>query len=290
MAVSPLFVLFSVVAALVLIQAGFSDVVAARRSHMPASARNARRRSVLLLLAGVILAFPVGFALLRWSDFGRGLVTLVPGVITCLAIGLALGAMSIDRVNRDSSVREASLVSRSLRTVVPPRFAVAVMAGLLLAVGGLIMTTLTASVDPSSDQMRAFSISHGDTGRTFSPYPGSFYSVPLMFAIALVLILALACVKGAQRWGAVDTGVYDMALRRRIATRGVACAAAISAFGAFVAGMSLHKAANAVSSVGDSNWGWKMAGILAMGMAIYGGVLGLWAIVRFVVPQPIVSR
>ncbi|AOW93187.1 hypothetical protein BFN03_12505 [Rhodococcus sp. WMMA185] len=285
MILSPLFALFPLVAALVLIQAGFSDAVAARRSDMPTSARSARRRSALLLVAGIILSIPVGYYLLSWDDFGRGVVMLVPGVITCLAIGLALSAVSIDQIDRDSREREASLVSRSLRSVVPPRFAVASLVGLVLAVGGLIATTLTASADSISNEMRVFSISHGDTGRTFSPYPGAFYSIPLILTIALVLALALACMKGAQRWGAVDTGVYDMALRSRIATRGVACAAATCAIGIFVAGLSLHKAAGAVASVGDPSWGWKAAGILAVGMAIYGGVLGLWAIVRFVAPQ-----
>ncbi|RVW01562.1 hypothetical protein [Rhodococcus spongiicola] len=292
MVLSPLFVfvLFTLVAALVLIQAGFSDAVAARRSDMPASAKDARRRSALLLMAGGVLALPVGFALLWWNDFGRGPVTLVPGVVTCLAIGLALSASSIDRVDRDSSEREASLVPRSLRSVVPLRFTVAAVVGVLLAIGGLIATTLTASADSFSNEMRAFSISHGDIGRTFSPYPGSFYSSPLIIAIVLVLVLALVCAKGAQRWGAVDTGVYDMALRTRIATRGVACAAAISAFGLFVAGFSLQKAAGAVASVGDTSWGWKAAGILGVGMMIYSGALGLWAIVRFVAPQPLVLR
>jgi hypothetical protein len=87
----------------------------------------------------------------------------------------------------------------------------------------------------------------GDTGSAASPYPGSFYSAPLivlLVVIGMVTAAALTTVVRRPRGFAPDDGSDDV-LRRRSATRVIAAAGAAVAASqvgvAFFAGTALRR-------------------------------------------------
>lgn len=112
--------------------------------------------------------------------------------------------------------------------LVPRPLATAVAGITTLHLATLALTTTTASTDDMGRAGRQLAAQCGNTGSAAGPYPGSFYSVPLillLLAIGLVAAAALTAVVRRPRGFAPDD-VGDDELRHRSTTRVLAAVGA----------------------------------------------------------------
>ena len=170
---------------------------------------------------------------------------LVPAVLGVFVVaGVGLGE-TVVRPERPTGTRTASLAARRVTDYLPRALAIAVGGIAALHLATLALTTTTASTDDVGRAGRQVAAQCGDTGSAAGPYPGSFYSVPLLLlllVIGLVTAAALVAVVRRPRGFAPDD-VGDDVLRRRSTTRVLAAAGAAVAAShvgiAFFAGTAL---------------------------------------------------
>jgi hypothetical protein len=208
-------------AVLALLVLGFVvPVMVVRRRKRPqvsaVSLTNEWRRVRLTRLAGIVVGLGAAAVLWHQGSFGRGPM-LAPAVFgLCLVLGVGLGE-AVVRPTRASGVRSASLAPRRLSAYVPRTPAVLAGTMVLLTTVLLSFTTLTAGRDDYTHTMRALRCDTALVGSSTTPYPGSYYSLPL--GLLLVAVLGLAAVASRQvivrPRGLATDDVGDDALRRR---------------------------------------------------------------------------
>jgi hypothetical protein len=142
------------------------------------------------------------------------LAPAVFGFVVVLGVGLG---ETVVRPLRPAGVRSASMTPRRLGAYlprVPTALAVTVL-GMTTVL--LTFTTLTASRDDYSRAMRALSCDNLRVGSSHTPYPGSYYSLPLALLLGAVLALAGLAVRQAivRPRGLATDDSGDDALRRR---------------------------------------------------------------------------
>jgi hypothetical protein len=98
----------------------------------------------------------------------------------------------------------------------------------LLHLGTLALTTATASTDDMGRAGRQIAARCGGTSSAAGPYPGSFYSVPLVLVLLVVGLASAAALVAVVRRprGFAPDDVGDDVLRQRSTTRIVAAAGA----------------------------------------------------------------
>ncbi len=175
---------------------------------------------------------------------GRGTM-LVPAVLGFFAVaGVALGE-TVVRPRRPAGRRTASLAARRVVDYLPVALTTAVAGIAAVELATLALTTATASADDLGRAGRQVAARCGSAVSAASPYPGRFYSVPLMLLLLLIgLATAAALVAVVRRpRGFATDDVGDDVLRERSATRVLAAggaAVAASHVGiAFFAGTAL---------------------------------------------------
>jgi hypothetical protein len=120
---------------------------------------------------------------------GRGLLLAAPVFSLGVVLGVVLGELRAPRPL--GPVRRAAVETRSVWDYLP-RWPAAFVA--VAGAAELVLLVWTTSMGSSDDQGRAGrSLTHvcGDLTTTKSPWPGSFYSVPLGAAVVLGLLLAV---------------------------------------------------------------------------------------------------
>ncbi len=175
------------------------------------------------LVIGGVAAWLVNGSL----DLGRGsmLVPAVLGLFVVAGVGLA---ETVVRPQRQVGPRTASLAHRRVADYVPRALAIALAGITALHLATLALTTTTASADDMGRAGRQIAADCGNAGSGAGPYPGSFYSIPLillLLAISLAAAAALTVVVRRPRGFAPDD-VGDDELRHRSTTRVLAAAGA----------------------------------------------------------------
>lgn len=135
-------------------------------------------------LAGAIAATGVALSM----GLGRGLLLAAPVFSLGVVLGVVLGELRTPRPV--GPVRRAAVETRSVGDYLPRRLAVSVA---VAGVAELVLLVWTTSRGSSDDMGRAGrSLTHvcGDLTTTRSPWPGSFYTVPLGAAVLVGLLLA----------------------------------------------------------------------------------------------------
>lgn len=178
-------------------------------------------------LVTVLIALAVGFVAFQWGNrpspsLGRW-AAVAPGIVmVALLVGTALGELTSPR--QRAQVRSASLEVRRPLDAVGRRQAAITGSGLAVLVGTLAFTTMRAVPDGQGRAGRAIATrrcAYADghevpaSGLT-SPFPGSWYSLPIGIAFVIGLVLAGVClwlIARRPRPGA-EAAPYDDELRR----------------------------------------------------------------------------
>lgn len=158
-------------------------------------------------------------------SLGRGTM-LAPAVMGAfVVIGVGLGE-TVVRPRRPSGRRSASLAVRRVADYLPRALVGAVGGVVTLHLATLALTTVTASADDMGRAGRQVAAWCGNMGSAASPYPGSFYSVPLVLLLLLMSLGTVAALTAVVRRprGFATREVGDDELRRRSATRVLAAA------------------------------------------------------------------
>ncbi|WNB85983.1 hypothetical protein [Cellulomonas sp. ATA003] len=187
----------------------------------PSRAAEAARRHAAVVhaiaLVALVLTLAAGPTLVagRPADLTQGvLLGLVPAVA-----GLAFAAVQVvgeaTWPRPSGTVRRAPLARRTARDVAPGRLRRVTWAWALLAVVTLVACGLVA------DDGRALTRTWDLGSRSASPFPGWYYGVPLMLAVAVVLLAAEGLLRLVARRPVVSDAdpAWDLALRRLSAHR-----------------------------------------------------------------------
>ncbi len=238
-----LFVLVAVVAG-VLVRVGPFRRLGIDESLMPvatAVTERIRLRNLLALVAAIVVGTAlVWFAFSVRSDLGR---TLFLAPILSAATGILFFSV-IPTFRESVAVRSADLAPRT-----PLSFANRgsfVLAGVLLASVVAVCIVFGAV---ATSHGRAFSRQSPLYTMTAGPFPGFFYGVPVLAAVALLAgVVVLAAVRIARAPRPSDEGLRDADSSLRRLAIGVVLRAAAAGCAATLAGFLLL-AANAMTSV-----------------------------------------
>ena len=179
------------VAVLLLLLIGVATLVV--RATSPARRRRPRdvssewRHVVAVRLLAFVVGVAAAAATYGISCPGRGPMLALSAFGGCVLLGTALGETLV-RPRRDwETGRSASLTPRRVRDYLPPMATpVAGMVGATLIL--LTLTTVTADGGPGLE--RGLGCATATFGSMHTPYPGSYYSLPLALALLAVLVVA----------------------------------------------------------------------------------------------------
>ncbi len=178
-------------------------------------------------VAGLVLGGLTAVVVSGRLDLGRG-VMLAPAVLGLFVVAGVGLAETVVRPSRPAGPRTASLDSRTVADYLPQRLAAAVAGITAVHLATLALTTATASADDLGRAGRQVAADCGSTGSAAGPYPGSFYSVPLVLLLLLVGVIAAAALTAVVRRprGFAPDDVGDDTLRYRSTTRVLAATGA----------------------------------------------------------------
>ncbi|TDT97470.1 hypothetical protein EDD99_5608 [Streptomyces sp. 846.5] len=164
--------------------------------------------------AGLVLGVVLAWWASRSGPLGMGPMLAPVAFGTCAVLGV-LSADALTPRQR-GAVRTASLMPRRIRNYLPVRLT-AVLAGFAATlVALLVATTATGSADDLGRAGRSFTYACGAMIESRSPWPGSYYSVPLLAAIAAATaVCSLALCRMARRPAAGEPGTPQMDDGRR---------------------------------------------------------------------------
>lgn len=238
-------------------------------------------------VAALVVGGVVAWLLHDGLSLGRGTM-LIPAVLGAFVVaGVGLGE-TVVRPQRPAGPRTASLAPRRVVDYLPRALGTAVAAIAALHLATLTLTTTTASTDDVGRAGRQVAARCGDMTSAASPYPGSFYSVPLvllLLVIGLTTAAALTAVVRRPRGFAPDD-VTDDVLRRRSTTRVLAAAGAAVAAShvgiAFFAGTALLKLDCHAAWMDPV--GWVLVATVPVALLLLGWFLG-----RIVAPHAVTA-
>ena len=149
-------------------------------------------------LVGMALGGLVAWQLAEHLAFGRGYALAGPAFAVILLLSCLLAQRLAPRP-RPAGPRSASLAVRRIRDHLP-RFPAWVAAGgtvvLLVLLGG---TTSAAAPDSEGRAGRAFTRVCDGVVMSHSPWPGSYYSIPILVATGACLALTLIALRAVTR-------------------------------------------------------------------------------------------
>ena len=189
---------------------------------MPERLGAVARSTLRWRLAGLVVGLLAAATSAQSGALGRGLMLAVPLLCLCVLLGVVAGELRVRPPAPD--LRSAALEVRSARQYVPPVLTALVAATTVVLGALLTFTSAIAAGDdlgrPGRALARACSASSAEIR---SPWPGSFYALPLAAVVLTGLVLAaVALVSVARRPRQGEDVRLDDALRRQAATAVVA--------------------------------------------------------------------
>jgi NADH:ubiquinone oxidoreductase subunit 3 (subunit A) len=247
------------------------DVVPTREWELVRACR------VVAVVLGVVLAS----ASMQHGDLGA---TRAPAIFGgCVVLGVAIGETLV-RPDRRSGPRTASLRTRRFVDYLPRPLAGIVTSVLAALVATLAFTTLTASRDASGER-RALECASRGLESSMSPYPGSYYSLPLAAVLLAVLLVAAFAAHQVVRRprGLATTEHGDDVLRARSLTVLVAAVGVAVAFSQAGVGLTAGAALDNFAGTEGCAPGWVgPVSVVLLISALLALLAGLWCLVRIV--------
>lgn len=251
---------------LLVIVAIISAVLASRLTRRPALAapaplRQVARATLRCRAAGGLIGVAVmGAAITHRPGLGRALLLGAPLLGLCVLAGVIVGEVRV--VAPAGPTRHAALEVRRVSTYLPRPLAAVVLGAAALLVILLAVTTATGSADDLGRAGRSlFRRCSAVSSQTVGPWPGSYYSYPLLGVVLAGVVLAtvaLRLVVRRPRQGADPA--HDDVLRAQ-------AAGAVTAAGGVLVGLPLAGvclvSASALTSIGchPAWWGWAAAAL-----------------------------
>jgi len=205
-----------------------------------------------------------------------------PVFAVCVLAGVIIGELRVTAPTGDT--RRVTLEVRRLRDYVPRRLGTVVAAALALLVVILVLTTIAGVADDMGRACRTlFRQCSATMSESRSPWPGSFYSVPLAAIVAgglLVAAFALHRVVRRPRQG--EQGAADDGLRRSAAEAVTAATGLLVATP--LAGVAFF-AGHAMLGISCRPTWWTAAGVGLLAVTPAMVVLAAWCGVVLVVPS-----
>ncbi len=251
-----------------------------------------REWRVVLAVRLLALLVGIGAGLVTYASGGHGVGPMLSLAAFggCILVGTALGETLV-RPRPDPGVRSASLTPRRVRDYLPPT--ARTVAGMVVATAGLLVfTTVTADGGPGLE--RGLGCATQTVTQMHTPYPGSYYALPL--ALALVAVLAVATLAARQvvarpRGMAPDSSDDDL-LRRSsldVIVAATGCAVGAPLFGiCLVAGGALNSLSSGRPTCAP-DWYGPTGGLLML-LSLVPFVLTLTCLVRLALPSRTVPR
>ena len=250
------------------------------------------RREPAARLAGVAWGLVVALLTSHVDVLGRGL--LLAGPIAALTVVAAVTTGQVLLRPAAVPVRVASLRPRRVLDYVPRRLAVTVTAMTAYLLALLTATSLLASADDLGRAGRAIAYTGVDDAQQaacaglHTPWPGSFYAVPILLVVLAGLAVALPSLRYVTlrpRLGTDDRAAADEALRRRAAS------VLLAAVGVLVTVPALAVEGGVAGALDGSGgscpapaW-WSTAGLLAGLSALPTFALFAWCAVLLLAPS-----
>jgi hypothetical protein len=153
---------------------------------------------MLLRLLGIAAGAAVAWQLADRLPLGRGYALAGPAFAAVLLLTALAAERFAPRPNR-AGVRSASLTIRRIRDYLPRYPAWVAGAGTVVLVLLLTGTTLAAGPDSEGRPGRALTRVCDDMVASRSPWPGSYYSIPVLLATAICLALTLVALQAVTR-------------------------------------------------------------------------------------------
>lgn len=228
-------------------------------------------------VGAVLVGGAVAWLVDRQLDLGRGTM-LVPAVLGLfVVVGVGLGE-AVVRPLRPTGARTASLAPRKVADYLPRALTAGVAGITTLHVATLALTTATASADDMGRAGRQVAARCGDMSSGAGPYPGSFYSIPLVLLLVIIGLAAAAALTTVVRRprGFAPDDVADDVLRRRSTTRVLAAAGA--AVSASHVGVAFFAAGALLRMDCQGAWmdpaGWVLLATVPLALVLLGWFLG----------------
>lgn len=286
--VTPLFAIVCVVVVTVVVHPRRRRLVAIDEVSYPQLAdlrRTSQAARLIAIVVGLVLAYLCSVA----GALGRG-VMLAPLVLAAvLVIGVLLGDLVSRGAARSADASagvSAALEPRRVRDYAPRGLSRCVVAGTVTLAGLLAAGWATASSDDQGRAGRSLArcSADGASCAASGPYPGSFYAIPLLVALIVVLLLAavaLVVTVGRPRNADPEIVRVDDVVRRRVAESIVAAAGV--GVGSALAGIAQAMAYPLVST----SFGLAVplvSGIVCLVLSLAGIALAVWSVSSLLVP------
>ena len=232
---------------------------------MPAGGRLAeyRRGANRWHWAGVLGGVVTAVAVAESGGFGRGFLLAAPLFALCLCGGILLGELTVAAPT--DPTRRATLVVRRTRDYLPRRLTTAVLVTTAALLSLAAVTTAAGSADDLGRAGRMLSRRCGPAAwESAGPWPGSYYSVPLVITVLIGLGTAGLTLRWITRRPRLDSSPeLDDALRRRAGRRVVAAAGILTTIP--LAGIALVAGGALLGTSCRPPW-WSVAGWLLLGL------------------------
>lgn len=162
--------------------------------------------------AGILAGLAAAALAVRFDELGRGLLLAAPVFGLCVLGGTLAG--ELHRQRPGGEIRRASLRVRRLTDYLPPVLG-SVVAGSAVALFGLAaLTTATGSSDDLRRAGREVSCAWEGGTASAGPWPGLYYTVPMLSVVVAGLLTAAVVLHRIVR-RPQPAGLGDDAARRR---------------------------------------------------------------------------
>lgn len=195
-------------------------------ASLPPRLADVQRATARWRIGGLVVGVAVAVVSVQVDSLGRGLMLAGSLFALCVLLGVVLGELRVTAPPEGE--RTAVLEVRRVGDYVPRRLALVVLTAAALLAALLLMTTAWGTPDDLGRDGRSLLRQCSDVmSESRGPWPGSFYSVPLVGVVGLGLLVAAGALRQVVRRPRQGSDLAADDLLRRRAAETVTAAAGL---------------------------------------------------------------